>query len=167
MPRELRDGERELVAQPPRPIVGMVDETGHLLALIDRRLSTFRGVAVEVRIEAYKSKRSERANAYYWSTVLDLIAKDQEMTPEQVHDAMCEQFLPNESKRVAFFNRMTGEALEVSTDHRRSSKLTGGPFYDFVERVRLWAVEFLGVVTPDPDPAYWRKRAAAQQRRAA
>lgn len=102
--------------------------------------------------------RSERANAYYWSTVLPLLAKENEQTEEEVHDAMCELFLPNERKRVEFFNRMTGETLAVECDGRRSSKLSGGKFYDFVERVRLWGVEFLGVVTPDPDPEYWRKR---------
>jgi hypothetical protein len=119
-------------------------------------LSRLAGQAVEIR--ARKGTRSERANAYYWSTVLALIAKENEQTPEDVHDAMCEMFLPNERKRVEFFNRMTGEVLTVETDGRRSSKLSGGEFYDFVERVRLWGVEFLGVITPDPDPEYWRKR---------
>jgi hypothetical protein len=102
--------------------------------------------------------RSEEANAYLWSVVYKLMAEDQQVTPEDIHDAMCERFLPNERKRVEFFNKLTGECLAVEADARRSSKLTGGEFYDFVERVRQFAAEFLGVVTPDPDPLYWRKR---------
>lgn len=121
-------------------------------------LATFAGKRIAVTIEEAKSIRSIKANAYYWSTVLPLLAKENEQTPEEVHDAMCVLFLPNEHKRVEFFNRLTGESLSVDVDGRRSSKLTGAPFYDFVERVRLWGVEFLGVLTPDPDPEYWRKR---------
>lgn len=106
---------------------------------------------------AKRPTRSQRANAYYWSTVLLLIAQHTEHTPEEIHDAMCARFLPNEHKRVEFFNRHTGEQLDVDIDTRRSSKLTGAPFYDFVEQVRMWAADWLGVFTPDPDPEYWRK----------
>jgi hypothetical protein len=101
--------------------------------------------------------RSAKANAYYWSTVLRELAKHSGNTTDEIHDAMCEMFLPNERRHVEFFNRMTGQSLAVEIDPRRSSKLTGGPFYDFVEQVRLWGLEFLGVTTPDPDPNYWRR----------
>ena len=115
-----------------------------------------------IRVEALsrrKSQRSIRANNYYWSQVLTPMSEegsDGDQSPEDIHDAMCARFLPNEHKRVEFFNRMTGECLTVDTDTRRSSKLTGEDFYDFVEKVRKFALEFLGVVTEDPDPEYWR-----------
>lgn len=124
----------------------------HLLTLVGQR------VYLEVGPEP--TTRSQRANRYYWSTVLEIIAREQEMTPYDVHDAMCAKFLPNEPKRVEFFNRMTGETMPVECDGRRSSKLSGHRFYEFVERVRLYALEELGVETPDPDPAYWRKRSS-------
>jgi hypothetical protein len=110
---------------------------------------------------AKRPTRSQKANAYYWSTVLPLLAAENAQTPEEVHDAMCEMFLPNELKRIEFFNRMTGEVQRITIDCRRSSKLEGKPFYEFVERVRLWGLEFLGVITPDPDPAYWMKKGSA------
>ena len=137
---------------------------GHLPDVVRGRILAhgrkYAGVPLDILIRQHDARklRSERANAYYWSTVLPLLAAENEQTPEEVHDAMCVLFLPNEAKRVEFFNKMTGESLTVDVDTRRSSKLSGGPFYDFVERVRLWGVEFLGVVTPDPDPEYWRKR---------
>jgi hypothetical protein len=119
------------------------------------------GEALTVTIESFKARRSAKANAYLWSTVYRYIAEHTGEKPEDIHDAMCEKFLPNERKRVEFYNKLTGEALQIETDGRRSSKLSGGPFYDFVEEVRLWAREFLQVETPDPDPEYWRKRAKA------
>lgn len=129
-----------------------------------RYLQTLIGLPVDVVVKEHRDRRSERANAYYWGCVLAPMSKDGsdgDQSPEEIHDAMCEMFLPNEKKRVEFFNRMTGECMAVETDGRRTSKLTGGPFYDFVEKVRKFALEFMGIVTEDPDPAYWRKRTAA------
>lgn len=154
------------VRTPRLPFVGVVVSTpkGKALDLCTRgEIAAFvaafeLGERLAVTVKRYKATRSQKANAYLWGVVYELMAKDQEMTPEDIHDAMCERFLLNEHKRVAFFNRLTGECLEVETDGRRSSKLAGEPFFDFVERVREFARDFLNVHTPDPDPAYWRKR---------
>lgn len=122
------------------------------------------GVVVTVKLASAAEVRSQKANAYYWSQVLTPMSLENsagDQTPEDIHDAMCAKFLPNESKRVAFFNRLTGEQLEVDTDPRRSSKLTGREFYRFVEQVRKFALEFLQLETQDPDPEYWRYEKAA------
>lgn len=122
-----------------------------------------RGASVVVSVTVGGRKlRSLKANNYYWGQVLTVMSKegsDGDQSPEEIHDAMCVMFLPNEHKRVEFFNRLTGERLEVETDGRRSSKQSSTEFYDFVERVRKFALEFMGVRTEDPDPSYWRKRA--------
>ena len=118
------------------------------------------GLAVWVTVEELGTTRSKRANAYYWSTVVAMIAKETGHTSEAVHDALCAMFLPNTAAEVAFFAKLTGERLAVKTDGRRSSKLSKSAFYDFVEQARAWAGEFLGLVIPDPDPDYWRKSSA-------
>jgi hypothetical protein len=106
--------------------------------------------------------RSDRANAYYWSTVLPAIERGSESghSAEELHDAFCEMFILTERKQVEFHSRMTGETISTPIDHRRSSALSGQDFYDFVEQVREFARTFFGVETPDPDPNYWRKKAA-------
>lgn len=118
------------------------------------------GVELELTLcEGNRARlRSKKANAYLWGVVYALMSVHTGHSPEDLHDAMCEKFLPSEQKRVEFFNKMTGERLEVETEVRRSSKLAGSPFYDFVENVRQFAREFLDVDTPDPDPEFWRKR---------
>lgn len=124
---------------------------------------TLAGEDVDILVRKHRNDRSERANAYYWGQVLTPMSKehsDGDQSPEEIHDAMCARFLPDEKKRVAFFNKLTGETLEIETDTRRSSKLKGDEFYDFVEQVRKFALEFLGITTENPDPDYWRKRAA-------
>ncbi len=102
--------------------------------------------------------RSLRANGYYWGIVIAAAVKESGQPADDIHSFWCEQFLPDERKRLKFFNRLTGQALQVDIDSRRSSKLTGRAFYDFVENCRLWMQEWLGVTVPDPDPDYWRKR---------
>lgn len=124
----------------------------HLLTLVDQH--------VDVAISLHKDTRSARANRYYWGVVLTEISKAHsagDQSVQEIHDAMCAQFLPNEKLEVEFFNLMTGEVIVIETDHRRSSKLTGTPFYEFVEKVRKFALEVLGVRTEDPDPEYWRR----------
>lgn len=127
----------------------------------DRRRIFFhehRGLVLDVEFTIHRDRRNEKANRYYRAKVVDEIARETEHTPDEVHDAMCEMFLPSLKKQIAFFNVMTGQKLEIITDGRRSSGLDGYDFYDFVERVRQWAREFLGVYTEDPDPEYWKKR---------
>lgn len=116
------------------------------------------GEMFELEARPFTTTRSLKANRYYWSVVLKTIADHTGQSEETIHDAMCALHLPNEAQRVAFFNQLTGESLTVEVDHRRTSKLTGRPFYDFVENVRQWALDFFQLTTPDPDPDYWRKR---------
>lgn len=124
---------------------------------------TLAGLDVDITVAPHKDTRSQRANAYYWSCVLARMSEegsDGDQSPEEIHDAMCQLFLPNEPKRVEFFNRLTRERLAVDTDTRRSSKLKGDEFYEFVEKVRKFALEFMHVETENPDPQYWRRRAS-------
>jgi hypothetical protein len=116
------------------------------------------GREVGLTLEPKSALRSKKANAYYWSCVVALAAKESGQPEDDIHAFWCEQFLPNEKKRLLFFNRLTGERLQVDIDGRRTSRLTGTSFYDFVENCRLWCMEYLNVTTPDPDPDYWRKR---------
>lgn len=125
---------------------------------LQEAIRTFRGQHIDLTVEAHRDRRSEKANAYLWSTIYRELAAYTGHTVEDIHAAMVERFLPSEHKRIEFFNRMSGEVLEITTDRRRTSKLTGTAFYDFVEQVRLFASEFLGVETEDPDPDYWRVR---------
>lgn len=126
---------------------------------------TLAGKKVDIEVREHRTTRSQRQNRYYWGQVLTPMSVDGsngDQSPEEIHDAMCAMFLPDEKKRVEFFNRMTGESLAVETDGRRSSKLNGDVFFDFVERVRKFALEFMGVRTADPDPEYWRKRVTTE-----
>jgi len=107
---------------------------------------------------AEQPTRSDKANRYYFSAVLEPMAEHNGDSVKEMHAHMCEMFIQSDMKKGKFINEMTGEIVVVVSDVRRSSKLTGAPFFDFVEEVREFARNFLGVETEDPDPDYWRKR---------
>lgn len=121
-------------------------------------LEPFDGHEIEGELRRRGSNRSAQANAYYWGVVVQAAHEESGQAPNDIHSYWCELFLPDEKKRLEFFNRLTGERLQVTVDTRRTSRLTGHAFYDFVENCRLWCQEYLNVTTPDPDPDFWRKR---------
>lgn len=141
-----------------------VDDAGHLSldnkSAFTAALETFKGRECVLTLQERSYLRSLQANSYYWACVVAPAAKESGQDEETIHSYWCDLFLPNERKRVTFFNRLTGAALQVEIDSRRSSKQTGAAFYDFVENCRLWCQEWLGLTTEDPNPNYWRKRLA-------
>jgi hypothetical protein len=108
------------------------------------------------QVTVQKMTRSQQANAYYWGVVLKAIDDHTHQGTDDIHDAMCQMFLPNVGKQVQFHNAVSRTTVTVATETRRSSKLPSDAFYDFVEKVRAWAADFLSLTIPDPDPEYWR-----------
>jgi len=143
-----------------------VDDAGHI-RFADA--SAFRahlrahhaGQDVAITVASKAVSRSLRANAYYHGVVLQAAVDETGNAKSVIHAFWCSQFLPDVREELAFVNKLTGQRLKVTVDVRRTSQLTGRPFYDFVEACRLWLQEWLGVTTPDPDVEYWRKRPKA------
>ncbi len=123
--------------------------------------ANYAGQDVVLTVQSRSALRSVKANGYYWAVVVKAAAVESGQSENDIHTFWCEQFLPDEKKRLLFHNRLTGASLQVDVDSRRTSKLTGTPFYDYVESCRLWLQEWLGVTTPDPDPEFWRKKTKA------
>jgi hypothetical protein len=147
--------------------IGFCDDAGHSKLDYPQKLKDyiaehFKGQEFVLSVQSRSAYRSLKANAYYWSVVVAMAAKETGQPEDDIHAAWCEMFLPDEKKRVEFYNRLTGETLQVDVDGRRSSKQSGSKFFDFVEECRFWCQQFLNLTTPDPDPEYWRKRAAKE-----
>lgn len=122
---------------------------------LDMWLLTLDGKRVDVMVCEHEDTRSVQSNAYYWRCVVGPCVALNGDTPDDFHDEMCLRFLTR--REIEFVDYQTGEAVQVVVPGR-SSKLKIHDFYLFVENVRKFAAEFLGVVTEDPDPLYWQKR---------
>lgn len=113
-------------------------------------------VVVRVSLVTPKTIRAVKLNRYYWGHVLRLMAEYTGDDPEDLHDQMCARFL---KRTVQIVHKHTGEVEDLEVVGR-SSKLDTEDFWQFVLKVRLFAGEFLGVETHDPDPG-WREHLEA------
>jgi len=110
-------------------------------------------VVVRVTLATARAVRAVKLNRYYFGHVLRLIAESNGDDVDDLHAFMCARFL---KRRVVVVNTHNGECEEVEIVDR-SSTLSGDEFWEFVLKVRLFAAEFFGVETQDPDPT-WRDR---------
>lgn len=110
-------------------------------------------------IERVDDMRSAVANRYYFGVVLKLIADHTGHSVDELHEDMCQRFL---SRRVIKYIGKDGAIIEHSYVER-SSRQDGHAFFEFVEQVRQFALDDLGVVTPCPNPRYREEREAAQR----
>jgi hypothetical protein len=109
---------------------------------------------VSVTIESEELTRSDRAHRYYFGVVLKHIKEYTGHTIDELHEI----FKMRWNSRIVFVTDLkTGEMTEVKIA-LSTTKLKVDEFYDYVENVRFDAAETFGVVTPDPDKDYWRKR---------
>ena len=109
---------------------------------LKRHLIPFRGQTVEVTVERRRKRRTQEQNAYYWGVVIRMIAEEcgYRTAEEQqgVHNALREMFLPRKGK------------LQIASS---TATLDTVQFTDYIEQVRQWAAEELGIYIPDPNEA--------------
>lgn len=100
-----------------------------------------------VRFERKSVKRSDPQNRYYWGVVIKEIAirlrdlGNDWLSDEDVHDLMKLKF---NGEKIA------GEGGEVLEIPKSTANLTKTQFMEYMETVRAWAADFLGICIPDP-----------------
>ena len=119
-----------------------------------KRLS---GREVEIVITP-RPKRTLNQNAYYWGTIVymiwtelkgrglqasDLSTRTGDLLRNDVHDFLRSMFAQREK-----FNIIT-EEVEIETISTKD--MTSIEFTNYVERIRQWAAEELGLEIPDPN----------------
>ena len=116
---------------------------------IIRYLRMLDGKPIKVTIEEVKRKRSTNQNAFYWAVFIPLIVNKfneygNNVDSEQVHEFLKDEvgklsgniFLPNgEMKRIS------GSSAELQT----------GKFEDYLEKIRVWALDILEISLPMPN----------------
>ncbi|MDP7337679.1 MAG: hypothetical protein QGI10_00125 [Vicinamibacterales bacterium] len=114
------------------------------------------GEHVTVSVQRKRAHRSLAANRYYWF-VVNLIAESTGQGADELHEFFKKRYL---STITMVVNRTTGQVFEEVVPGS-SRVLYVAEFYDFVEKVRLFASTDLGLLTPDPNPDYHYERREA------
>lgn len=97
---------------------------------------------VLLSLRKYQEKRSNPQNRYYFGVVVKIIGLFiGEADPEAVHDMLKNQF--NYEIKV-----VGGKEIRVP---QSTADLDTDAFAQYIERIRAWASEWLGLYIPDPN----------------
>lgn len=105
--------------------------------------------------------KSQLQMGYYRGLVLPMITEEacgdgsNKVEQDRIHKQLKAMFL--ESERVEYTDMTTGEVIMKELAPSLGD-LNTREMSDFTERVRAWALDFFGLVTPDPDPNWKAKR---------
>lgn len=105
------------------------------------------GRLVEVEIRPLP-RRSDQQNRYYWSVVVAEIMSALQQLGHEVNLELTHEFLKSKFNARPLCNadgELIGEIAETTT---RMNKLE---FMGYMERVKIWAAEYLGLNIPDPN----------------
>lgn len=114
---------------------------------LEQEFKSWRDCELVVTFEKAHAIRSLKANRYYWGVVIEHIAEHTGYTPDETHHVLKQMFLP---KKMAV-TKGNGEIVEELVIGGSTTKLNKIEFYDYCARIKLWALESLEVVIPDPD----------------
>lgn len=116
-----------------------------------------------VDIKQYRETRSNRQNRYYWGVVIQMISEETGMDEMEVHETLKKKFIKqrdyaltkSENKYFAYFED-TGEMIPTSEleeyyKKKGSKDLDTKEFKEYIEKIHIWAANFLGLNIPDPE----------------
>lgn len=124
---------------------GTVTDTGEL-RLSDpvawrAAVSRHRGRQVWVTVVRQQHNRTMPQNRYYFGVVVDLIAGYIGEGRDETHELLKAKFLPARDVEL-----LDGQRLTMPPSTRN---LTVEEFTAYIERVRVWSAQFLGLSIPD------------------
>ena len=109
------------------------------VAKVKTHLLPLRGETIEVTLEKRRKRRTDSQNSYYWGVVIKMIADTcGYRTSEEyagIHSELKQKFLPKSGR------------LQIA---KSTSSLNTVEFSEYIEKVRQWAAEELGIYIPDP-----------------
>jgi hypothetical protein len=131
---------------------GHIDDAGVLHVQNRDRLVEwarhYPGKNVVIRFERKSSKRSSPQNRYYFGVVVkEITLRLRELghtwiQDEDVHELMKLKFN---------YEQIVSEHGEVMELPKSTAMLTKTQFAEYVDRIRMWASDFLGLEIPDPN----------------
>ena len=117
------------------------------LTEMKKAMESFAGKRVTITIAKYKKQRTNKQNAYFHGVVvthvrMGLISAGTIITAEQTKD-MLKSIFAKETKHV-----MGDDYIEII---KNTTDMSTTEFIRFMDRVKQWGAEFLGIIIPDPE----------------
>lgn len=106
-------------------------------------LKTRKPVKHVVEVKIAKEKRSNIQNSYYW-VVVGIISEYIGYLPDEIHQLLKDKFLGRNQNVI----KKTGEVFYVL---KSTTALDTSEFSNYIEQIRLWALQDLDCYCPTPD----------------
>lgn len=117
----------------------------------DRVMDAFDdGIKVTVTVENFKRKRSLSQNNYLHFAI-QMIAEETGEEMELLKDALKARFGLREAITSKSGEELCDENGEVLERLKSTSDYTTSEMSDFIDKIRMWALEFLNINIPDAD----------------
>lgn len=100
------------------------------------------GGEVEVVVRKRRHQRSLNQNQYYWGVVVRMIADETGHTSDEIHEMLKRMFLRD-------LIEIKGEVYE--TVKSTTGLDTYGFSKDYVDRIKIWAMDKLNLIIPEAD----------------
>lgn len=114
-----------------------------ITSLIVKYMRKTKGKLITVTYQAVRITRSLLQNRYYWGVVIAMLAKEIGYTPEVMHEYMKETFLS-----PSYLGMPDGEGIKF---YPSTKTLSRKEFDDYIQRIRIWADDFLSLDIPLPN----------------
>jgi hypothetical protein len=111
-------------------------------------IKTFEGQNIIISIEKRRKKRSNNQNAFYW-LVIDMMRDGFNNTlGENVGVQEVHEFLKNRFLFKEIVNENIGEVVKMP---KSTTELSTIEFEEYLENIRAFGLEFLGITIPMPN----------------
>lgn len=115
---------------------------------LSNALREYEGKEITITIQRKKKTRSNQQNAYYWGAVLPIVKRAMRdaghtLTQEDCHLMLRAKFL---TKALPL-----GDDGEFIDHIRSTTELSTVDFLEYIEDIRMWCAEYLGVDIPEPN----------------
>jgi hypothetical protein len=132
---------------------GHIDEHGKFTITNRLRLQEWcrlnKGKNVVVTIKRKGSQRSTQQNRYYFGVVIKEIGiRLRDLGHPHLEDEAIHEMMKIKFNFEQMVNDKTGEVLEIP---KTTTDLNKTEFGEYIDRVRMWAAEFLDIDIPDPN----------------
>lgn len=131
---------------------GSVDSTG-ILKITNRKqfdsdLKRFNGSQVEIVVKKKRSIRSSQQNRYYFGVVIPLLMQGLNDVGYDYNKKETHEFVKTNFNYTEQVNESTGEVIRHI---KRTSRLNKSEFSEMVEKIKIFASEYLNIYIPDPN----------------
>lgn len=143
---------------PSRVFYAQIDKRGRIRVdspeAFKRVALALAGQPAQITLGPVSRRRSDRANRWYWGQILELLSEHTGHTHDELHEYCKARFIP---KRLAICDG-NGVVIDDRVVGGSTTKLSTADMAVYCDAIRQFAAEDLGLVIPDPDPAWARGR---------